>query len=55
MQMKLPDKDMRWLSKEEIENLDISNFEVNGDYGLVLEVCNSYFFLYQFLIVFVFV
>ena len=40
MQMKLPDRDMRWLSKEEIENLDIKNFDANGEYGLVLEVYN---------------
>ena len=38
MQMKLPDKEMSWVSDEDITNLDIKNFDVNGEYGLVLEV-----------------
>ena len=38
MQMKLPDRDMRWLTNTELKNLDIKNFDANGEYGLVLEV-----------------
>ena len=40
MMMKLPHSDFRWLSEQEIESFDIEGFDVNGDYGVVLEVSN---------------
>ena len=43
MMMKLPHSDFRWLSEQEIESFDIEGFDVNSDYGVVLEVLNSRF------------
>ena len=38
MMMKLPHSGFRWLSEEEIDSFNIEEFDVNGDYGVVLEV-----------------
>ena len=38
MTMKLPHSEFRWLTENEIESFDIEGFDVNGDYGVVLEV-----------------
>ena len=47
MQMKLPHSEFSWLSEEEIESFDIEKFDVNGDYGVVLEVFKILFGAYQ--------
>ena len=36
--MKLPHSEFRWLTREELESLDIENFESDGDFGIILEV-----------------
>ena len=38
MMMKLPHSQFRWMSAEELENFDIDGFNVDGDYGVVLQV-----------------
>lgn len=39
---KLPHRDFRWLSQDEIESLDVENFNADEDVGLILEVDLSY-------------
>ena len=38
MQMKLPHKDFKWLTEQEIASLNITKIDVNGDTGMILEV-----------------
>ena len=38
MQKKLPHREFQWMSRSELDELDVSNFDDTGDYGLVLEV-----------------
>ena len=38
MQMKLPHKDFKWLTEQEISSLDVTKIDVNGDTGMILEV-----------------
>lgn len=35
---KLPHKDYRWFSKDEIQNLNVLEYDADGDYGMILEV-----------------
>ena len=40
MQMPLPEKGFKWMAQEELDNLDILNYDCYGEYGAVLEVCS---------------
>ena len=42
MRHKLPTSDHRWLSKEEVENFDLSKISINSNKGYVLEVDLKY-------------
>ena len=40
MQMPLPEKGFKWMAQEELDDLDILNYDCYGEYGAVLEVCS---------------
>ena len=41
MLMKLPHKDFKWLTEQEITSLDVTEIDADGDVGLILEVSNK--------------
>ncbi len=45
MEMKLPHNGFRWLTGDELDRLDICGFDINGDYGLILEVFDMHILL----------
>jgi len=36
--MKLPVKDFKWMTEEQLEDLSVEEFPVDGDHGLILQV-----------------
>ena len=41
MLMKLPHKDFKWLTEQEITSLDVTEIDADGDVGLILKVSNK--------------
>lgn len=38
MKMKLPVKDFNWMTDEQLEEISIEEFPVDGDHGMILQV-----------------